>query len=94
MTPTITDDDKGTIAATADGKVVRSWQYGLIGRGERTYRMALAREYAEGWHNCAAHLMPAIEAATVALIPPRSHDATIALALIARATGFGMKSKE
>ena len=58
MIPTITDDDKGTITATVDGKVVRSWEYGLIGNGVngRTYRMALAREYAEGWHNCTNYL--------------------------------------
>lgn len=52
MTPTITDDDKGTIIATVDGKVVRSWFYRLDQRREQ---MAKAREYAEGWHNAIAH---------------------------------------
>ena len=63
MTPTITDDDKGTITATVDGKVVRSWSYhaasalGLAPEGlPRTLALIKAREYAEGWHNCTNYL--------------------------------------
>lgn len=65
MTPTITDDDKGTITATVDGKVVRSWTYSspndqnLIAyaiANDHAEAMGKAREYAEGWHNCAAYL--------------------------------------
>lgn len=54
MTPTITDDDKGTITATVDGNVVRSWSYTAWSTFQRGATMAKAREYAEGWHNCAA----------------------------------------
>lgn len=54
MTPTITDDDKGTITATVDGKVVRSWTYFSDGKYRQRDTMAKAREYAEGWHNAEA----------------------------------------
>lgn len=56
MTPTITDDDKGTITASVDGNVVRSWSYYRMVNlpTRRDIMMAKAREYAEGWHNCAA----------------------------------------
>ena len=53
MTPKITDDDKGTVTATMDGKVVRSWVYNENMRRSRA--MSLAREYVEGWHSAEKH---------------------------------------
>ena len=71
MTPTITDDDKGTITAAVDGKVVRSWTYRVNDFVHRQTRMAQAREYAEGWHNCSEFMRPVLRAAMNALTPPR-----------------------
>lgn len=57
MTPIITDDDRGTITATVDGKVVRSWEYDLVSViNDQRAGMAKAREYAEGWHNASVYL--------------------------------------
>jgi hypothetical protein len=55
MTPTITDDDKGGIFASVDGKAVRFWGYG---QNDRDIMMIRAREYAEGWHDCSKLLNP------------------------------------
>lgn len=53
MTPKITDDDRGTVTATVEGKVVRSWVYNENMRRSRA--MSLCREYVEGWHDAEAH---------------------------------------
>jgi hypothetical protein len=59
MTPKITDDDKGTVTATVDDKVVRSWVYSPTMRRSRA--MSLAREYAEGWHDASDYHQKEVE---------------------------------
>lgn len=71
MTPTITDDDKGTITATVHSKLVRSWSYSPSVADDRGGAMTEAREYAEGWNNCSEFMRPVLRAAMNALTPPR-----------------------
>lgn len=87
MTPEITDNDRGTITATIDLKVVRSWEYNKDVRRSRA--MSLAKEYAEGWRACAVGLLPALQVARAVLSSPKSTEQTEALAVIAKALGSG-----
>jgi len=43
----VTDNDKGEITVTHDGKELRGWSY--VNDSERRRKMLLAREYVEGW---------------------------------------------
>lgn len=45
--PRLTDDDKGEISVTLDGKKLRGWSYAVD--DERRQKMLQAREYVEGW---------------------------------------------
>ena len=48
-TPHLTDDDKGEITVTLDGKELRGWSY--ADDDERRTKMHMAHEYVDGWHN-------------------------------------------
>jgi hypothetical protein len=45
--PRVTDNDRGEITVTFDGKELRGWSY--ADDNERRIKMAFAREYVEGW---------------------------------------------
>jgi hypothetical protein len=45
--PRVVDDDHGIITVRFNGQELRGWCYD--NDGERRYKMALAREYVEGW---------------------------------------------
>lgn len=47
MSPRVTDDDKGEITITLDGRGLRGWSY--ASEDERRQKMLMAREYVEGW---------------------------------------------
>lgn len=47
MQPRVTDNDKGEITVTLDGKELRGWSY--ADDNERRIKMVFAREYVEGW---------------------------------------------
>ena len=49
----IADDDIDTITASMDGTEIRAWGY--ADRSEQRTKMGLAREFAEGWFQCAKH---------------------------------------
>lgn len=49
MNPKVTDNDKGEITVSLDGRELRGWSY--VTRGEQREKMLAAHEYAEGWHN-------------------------------------------
>jgi hypothetical protein len=43
----VTDNDKGEITVSLDGRELRGWSY--VTRGEQREKMVRAREYVEGW---------------------------------------------
>lgn len=45
--PRVTDNDKGEITVSLNGRELRGWSY--ANDGERRVKMLLAREYVEGW---------------------------------------------
>lgn len=45
--PKLTDNDRGVITATVNGRRVRDWIY--ANNEQRRHYMVLAREYVEGW---------------------------------------------
>lgn len=47
MQPRLTDNDKGEITVTLDGKELRGWSY--ADDTERRHKMLQAREYVEGF---------------------------------------------
>lgn len=47
MQPKVTDNDKGEITVSLDGRELRGWSY--VTRGEQREKMLQAREYIEGW---------------------------------------------
>lgn len=47
--PRLTDDDKGEITVTLDGRELRGWSY--ANDSERRTKMLCAREYIEGWYD-------------------------------------------
>ncbi len=72
MTPRVTDNDKGEIIVTLEGKELRGWEY--HSDTERRQKMLMAREYVEGWHDCRKfaltlpvgnHLLPPVPIVTV-----------------------------
>jgi len=59
-TPRVVDNDRDEITVTLDGKEIRGWSYG--DNPERRVKMLLAREFVEGWFQCAVHLAEPTEA--------------------------------
>jgi hypothetical protein len=51
--PRVTDDDKGEITVTLEGKELRGWSY--ADDAERRMKMRMAREYVEGWGDARDH---------------------------------------
>jgi hypothetical protein len=51
--PRVTDNERGAIIATLDGRQVRAWSY--QNADERRKKMMYAREYVEGWIEGAIH---------------------------------------
>ena len=47
MQPRVTDNDKGEISVSLEGKELRGWSY--ADDSERRQKMLMAREYVEGW---------------------------------------------
>lgn len=47
MQPRVTDNDKGEISVSLEGKELRGWSY--ADDGERRAKMLMAREYVEGF---------------------------------------------
>ena len=56
MNPRLTDDDKGEITVSLDGKELRGWSY--ASDAERRAKMVQAREYVEGYCDGIARLAP------------------------------------
>lgn len=48
MTPRVTDNDRGEITVTLDGKEIRGWIYSSD--QERRMKMLCAREFVEGYY--------------------------------------------
>jgi hypothetical protein len=55
-TPHLTDDDKGEITVTLEGKELRGWSY--ADETERRMKMRMARGYVEGWCDGRHHMEP------------------------------------
>lgn len=49
MQPTVSDNDKGEITVSLDGRELRGWLYATD--DERRQKMVQAREYVEGWYD-------------------------------------------
>ncbi len=54
FTPRVTDNDKGEITVTLNGRELRGWSY--TDEFERRQKMMQAREYVEGWCDAASEI--------------------------------------
>lgn len=52
--PRVIDDDDGEITVVLGGRELRGWSY--ADDAERRTKMLCAREYVEGWYDCAVKM--------------------------------------
>jgi len=55
-TPRVKDNDRDEITVTLGGKEIRGWSY--ENEAERREKIGKAREFVEGWFQCAEHMKP------------------------------------
>ena len=55
-TPRVKDNDLNEITVTLDGKEIRGWSY--ENEAERRVKIGRAREFVEGWLECAQRMTP------------------------------------
>ena len=51
--PRVTDNGRGTVIVTLDGRQLRGWSY--QNDDERVFKMRIAREYVDGWMDSLIH---------------------------------------
>ena len=53
MQPRVTDNGRGVVIVTLDGRQLRGWSY--QNDDERRLKMRIAREYVDGWMDSLIH---------------------------------------